>query len=121
LWCDAPQEMRAHTQRLAHFRKHEDPRLSFTTPEFKEASRQFQEAFKVWAALACGRFTGHEESRLYPAPCAQKNFGKPVEWGLVKQYPVRVAEPHMQSRRPQARGVAFACRCVRLTPALLPM
>jgi len=39
--------MRAHTEKLAQYRKHEDPRLSFTTPEFKEASRQFQEAFKA--------------------------------------------------------------------------
>ena len=28
-------------------RKNEDPRLSFSTPEFKEAQRQFTDAFKV--------------------------------------------------------------------------
>ena len=99
--------MRAHTERLAQFRKHEDPRLSFTTPEFKEASRQFQEAFKVRAALRVRSSEGNEESREPRVRDTQKNFGKPVEWGLVKQYPVRVGELAMQSRRPQARGRAF--------------
>lgn len=28
-------------------RKHEDPRLSFSTPEFKEAQRTFTDGFKV--------------------------------------------------------------------------
>ena len=41
------EEMRAHTEKLAAHRKNEDPRLSFTTPEFKEASRIFTENFKV--------------------------------------------------------------------------
>jgi len=41
------EEMRAHTAKLAALRKNEDPRLSFSTPEFKEASRVFAEAFKV--------------------------------------------------------------------------
>ena len=31
------EEMRVHTKRLADMRKHEDPRLSFSTPEFREA------------------------------------------------------------------------------------
>eukprot|EP00854_Cymbomonas_tetramitiformis_P020325 gene20325-24341_t len=56
------QEMREHTKKLAAFRKNEDPRLSFSTPEFRESSRIFTENFK-------------------------KNFGKPVEYGLVKKYP----------------------------------
>jgi hypothetical protein len=56
------QEMRQHTKRLADMRKFEDPRLSFSTPEFRESQRIFTENFK-------------------------KNFGKPVEWGLVKKYP----------------------------------
>ena len=43
-------------------RKHEDPRLSFSTPEFREAQRIFTENFK-------------------------KNFGRPVEWALVRKYP----------------------------------
>lgn len=46
---------------LEDMRKNEDPRLSFSTPEFKEAQRTFTDAFK-------------------------KNFGKPVEWALVKDY-----------------------------------
>jgi hypothetical protein len=45
------EEMREHTEALAKQRKHEDPRLSFSTPEFK------------------------------------KNFGKPIEWGLIKRFP----------------------------------
>ena len=32
---------------LEEMRKNEDPRLSFSTPEFKEAQRQFTDAFKV--------------------------------------------------------------------------
>lgn len=56
------EEMREHTEALAKQRKHEDPRLSFSTPEFKEFSRRFTDNFK-------------------------KNFGKPIEWGLIKRYP----------------------------------
>eukprot|EP00890_Picochlorum_soloecismus_P006127 jgi/Picsp_1/6515/NSC_03859-R1_protein len=55
------EEMRQHIKKLEDMRKNEDPRLSFSTPEFKEAQRTFTEAFK-------------------------KNFGKPVEWALVKDY-----------------------------------
>ena len=54
-------EMRQHVKKLEDMRKNEDPRLSFSTPEFKEAQRTFTDGFK-------------------------KNFGKPVEWGLVKDY-----------------------------------
>eukprot|EP00218_Dolichomastix_sp_CCMP3274_P016770 CAMPEP_0170133166 /NCGR_PEP_ID=MMETSP0033_2-20121228/1111_1 /TAXON_ID=195969 /ORGANISM="Dolichomastix tenuilepis, Strain CCMP3274" /LENGTH=123 /DNA_ID=CAMNT_0010368627 /DNA_START=15 /DNA_END=386 /DNA_ORIENTATION=- len=56
------EEMKQHTKRLSDQRKNEDPRLSFSTPEFREAQRIFTENFK-------------------------KNFGRPVEWGLVKKYP----------------------------------
>ncbi len=45
--CVGAQEMRMHTEKLKAHRKNEDPRLSFTTPEFKEASRVFTEAYKV--------------------------------------------------------------------------
>ncbi len=136
-------------------RKNEDPRLSFSTPEFKEAQRQFTEAFKVhihfrsllfWglrggvavgvravtgciklaqtaharamlskivctSARWCGNFRGHLlhtitaggrtapplQGTLFPAshqrtctpplpPRLQKNFGRPVEYALVKDY-----------------------------------
>ena len=53
--------MRQHVKKLEDMRKNEDPRLSFSTPEFKEAQRTLTDSFK-------------------------KNFGKPVEWGLVKDY-----------------------------------
>ncbi|CEF98788.1 unnamed product [Ostreococcus tauri] len=56
------EEMKAHTEKLEKMREFEDPRLSFTTPEFKEAQRIFQENYK-------------------------KNFGRPVEYGMVKKYP----------------------------------
>ena len=56
------QEMRQHTKKLSDMRKNEDPRLSFSTPEFREAQRIFTDNFK-------------------------KNFGRPIEWGLVKKYP----------------------------------
>jgi len=46
---------------LEDLRKHEDPRLSFSTPEFREAQRIFTDNFK-------------------------KNFGKPVEWAFVKKH-----------------------------------
>ena len=55
-------EMKRHTEKLAKMRELEDPRLSFTTPEFKEAQRIFQENYK-------------------------KNFGRPIEYGMVKRYP----------------------------------
>ncbi|DBA82324.1 TPA: hypothetical protein ACH3X2_000588 [Trebouxia sp. C0005] len=55
-------EMRAHIKKLEEMRKNEDPRLSFSTPEFKEAQRMFTDNLK-------------------------KNFGKPVEWGMVKDHP----------------------------------
>ena len=62
-------EMRDHTEKLAKLRKHEDPRMSFNTPEFKEFSRKFTENFK-------------------------RNFGKPIEWGMVKKY--QWSEPQLQ-------------------------
>ncbi|KAF5831592.1 hypothetical protein DUNSADRAFT_12926 [Dunaliella salina] len=55
-------EMRAHLKKLQDMRQTEDPRLSFSTPEFKEAQRVFTDNFK-------------------------KNFGRPVEWQLVQDYP----------------------------------
>merc|ERR1712159_201993 len=54
------EEMRRHVKKLEDLRKHEDPRLSFSTPEFREAQRIFTDNFK-------------------------KNFGKPVEWAFVKK------------------------------------
>lgn len=36
---------------LEEMRKNEDPRLSFSTPEFKEAQRMFSDGFKVPARL----------------------------------------------------------------------
>lgn len=50
------------TVQLKKMQENEDPRLSFATPEFREAQRVFTENYK-------------------------KNFGRPVEWGLVKKYP----------------------------------
>jgi len=54
--------MRQHLKKLEAMRKYEDPRLSFSTPEFKEAQRKFQDGFK-------------------------KNFGRPIEYALVQDYP----------------------------------
>eukprot|EP00887_Chlorella_sp_A99_P007993 scaffold12.g7993.t1 len=53
--------MRQHVKKLEEMRKNEDPRLSFSTPEFKEAQRAFTDGFK-------------------------KNFGRPVEWAMVKDH-----------------------------------
>jgi len=55
------EEMKRHVKKLEELRKHEDPRLSFSTPEFREAQRVFTDNFK-------------------------KNFGKPVEYGFVKKH-----------------------------------
>ncbi|GMH33885.1 hypothetical protein BSKO_01719 [Bryopsis sp. KO-2023] len=55
-------EMKTHLKKLEDMRKNEDPRLSFSTPEFKDAQRTFTENFK-------------------------KNFGRPVEWAMVKEFP----------------------------------
>jgi hypothetical protein len=41
------EEMRQHVKKLEDMRKNEDPRLSFSTPEFKEAQRIFTDGFKV--------------------------------------------------------------------------
>ena len=59
---DLLEEMRRHTEHLEKSRKYEDPRLSFSTPEFKEAQRKFQARFNV-------------------------NFDRPIEFGMVKKYP----------------------------------
>jgi hypothetical protein len=56
------EEMRRHTEALEKSRKYEDPRLSFSTPEFKEAQRKFTSRFNV-------------------------NFDRPIEYGMVKKYP----------------------------------
>ena len=44
---DLLEEMKQHTEKLKKMREHEDPMLSFATPEFKEAQRVFQENYKV--------------------------------------------------------------------------
>merc|ERR1719449_396688 len=65
-------------------RKNEDPRLSFSTPEFREAQRIFTDRFK-------------------------KNFDKPVEWAyiqvpLVVQDARQVGEARRRGRQPVASG-----------------
>jgi hypothetical protein len=40
---------------LEEIRKNEDPRLSFATPEFKEAQRTFTERFKVCQKRCMGQ------------------------------------------------------------------
>ncbi len=54
--------LRSDTAQLEDMRKNEDPRLSFSTPEFREAQRIFTDRFK-------------------------KNFDKPVEWAYMQKYP----------------------------------
>ena len=56
------EQMRARIAQLQEQRRTEDPRLSFSTPEFKEAQRIFTDGFR-------------------------RNFGRPVEWAMVKEYP----------------------------------
>lgn len=93
---------------LEDMRKNEDPRLSFSTPEFKEAQRIFTDSFKVRQTSTWSSFPAFFEclQRLYTFFASeylspnlskfyisffclfhlQKNFGKPVEWALVKDY-----------------------------------
>ncbi len=54
-----PPHTHTHTRltagsQLEEMRKNEDPRLSFSTPEFKEAQRVFTDAFKVYACVLTG-------------------------------------------------------------------
>lgn len=67
-------EMRQHLHKLQSARASEDPRLSFSTPEFKEAQRTFTENFK-------------------------KNFGRPTEYVMVKEYPW--STPQLRRRGPE--------------------
>lgn len=88
---------------LEDMRKNEDPRLSFSTPEFKEAQRIFTDSFKVssWSSIPalsnylhrlCTSFRSDYLSSIISTSTSlclfllQKNFGKPVEWALVKDY-----------------------------------
>jgi len=66
-------------------RKHEDPRLSFSTPEFREAQRVFTDNFKV-TKLSNRSFCASPGQRLTKRRRRQKNFGKPVEYGFVKKH-----------------------------------
>lgn len=74
-------------------RKNEDPRLSFSTPEFKEAQRIFTDAFKVCFLLVISQPCSSPSLQIFTINSQkcnlfsfQKNFGKPVEWALVKDY-----------------------------------
>lgn len=94
---------------LEEMRKNEDPRLSFSTPEFKEAQRIFTGGLKVISMISTGRqhavvvhlthglLLAHGlKLKHVPAiwmlfmprghicTCLQGNFNKPVEWGLIK-------------------------------------
>jgi hypothetical protein len=44
---------------LQEIKKNEDPRLSFCTPEFKEAQRTFTDAFKVGMLCLCVHRAAH--------------------------------------------------------------
>jgi hypothetical protein len=92
-------------------RKNEDPRLSFSTPEFKEAQRIFTGGLKVISITSTGRqhaVVVHLQHGLllarglklkhvpgtrmlftprgHKCTCLQENFNKPVEWGLIKDH-----------------------------------
>lgn len=64
--------MRSQLKKLQDMRKAEDPRLSFSTPEFKEAQRVFTDAFKVGRAEQwgwVGRYRLHTAGVLVGMPC----------------------------------------------------
>ncbi|MEO2193649.1 MAG: hypothetical protein ABGY24_14485 [bacterium] len=89
-------EMRQHVKKLEDMRKNEDPRLSFSTPEFKEAQRTFTDGFK-------------------------KNFGKPITYGLVKDYAWSTPQLRKLVRSPflwHGRVVVSVCISTRRPPSL---
>lgn len=55
-------EMKEHMKKLEEARKHEDPRMSFVSSEFKDAQRKFQQAHK-------------------------NNFGRPRMYVKYKEFP----------------------------------
>lgn len=91
-------------------RKNEDPRLSFSTPEFKEAQRIFTGGLKV--KISFNQTVWQRNLAVHHAACCthmawiheagiaallltlvsmvhivlQGNFNKPVEWGLIKDH-----------------------------------
>jgi hypothetical protein len=121
---------------LQEIKKNEDPRLSFCTPEFKEAQRTFTDAFKVRTgplyATSAAQLAHLALTQLVHPACSQhcaahalplgvqcaapaerharlcmpllvllllvvmlllqRNFGRPVEWQLVKEYPWSVPQ-----------------------------
>jgi hypothetical protein len=96
------EEMRQHVKKLEDMRKNEDPRLSFSTPEFKEAQRIFTDGFKVSShqihsqslTIPPYQLLTSSQPPLLSLPLhfhtptqLQKNFGKPVDWALVKDHP----------------------------------
>ena len=65
-----------HTEKLKAHRKNEDPRLSFTTPEFKEASRVFTEAYKVRSVVFAYAPKGlHAQSYAWRPPQLLRAYG----------------------------------------------
>ncbi|KAL6760919.1 hypothetical protein V8C86DRAFT_3132189 [Haematococcus lacustris] len=71
-------EMKEHLKKLQDLRRTEDPRLSFSTPEFKDAQRTFTDNFKAgWLGGRGSKGAG----------ALGKNFGRPVEWALVQDHP----------------------------------
>jgi hypothetical protein len=78
------EEMRQHTKALERQRKHEDPRLSFTTPEYKEFSRKFGRAIEwgmvrryPWSSPQLVRLDVPVDPEGNPWPLDEN--GKPIE------------------------------------------
>lgn len=68
-----PRPLLLPSPQLEEMRKNEDPRLSFSTPEFKEAQRQFTDGFKAsregGATGMCCAVLGSQESGGQPERC----------------------------------------------------
>jgi hypothetical protein len=67
------EEMRAHLKKLQEMRRDEDPRLSFSTPEFKEAQRVFTDNFKVRGVGAPLPAAGYMRQRAAASPALQRS------------------------------------------------
>ena len=85
-----PDQIHSVPHQLQDIRKNEDPRLSFSTPEFKEAQRVFTDSFKVRAMWRTRLSFG------LPCVCARSKFwlGRVAAAGLKNWPSASIYEIH---------------------------
>lgn len=98
----SPSEFRAtptQIKKLQELRRSEDPRLSFSTPEFKGTNHYHPRLcicifttlndslrHNLYRIASAAVFLHADAQRAF-TDAFKRNFGRPVEYGLVKQYP----------------------------------